>query len=339
MKRILSLLIFMILVLPASSAAETVNFTDINESHWAYRDVANMALEGVVDGYPDGSFRPEEKITYGEFIKMALAAGKVNVLPHDGSSSGHWAKPYYDAGLNMLYYSAYDIKEAALDRLIPRGHMAIIAGSMMGDIKISDYGDYDDIMENIRDVNSRTLYEYEIVKSYATGVLAGYPDRTFRPAEPLTRGEAAAVAARLMNRLGTLAEESPENTGAVSDSDKPSLDEPLVKVGSVMSTEPEGTLTLTVENYGTDITEQKAELLSILKRERPVEAEELYRSFCDFADKDYGKAQQGIRKQYVGDHPILIERLLTTVRIFIFPPGWTNRFFETEPGEIYESFF
>src|ERR1044072_6435054 len=49
--------------LSAALAALTVvpalaqNFPDVNESHWAYRDLLKMKEEGLLVGYPDGLFR------------------------------------------------------------------------------------------------------------------------------------------------------------------------------------------------------------------------------------------------------------------------------------------
>lgn len=338
MKRMIRLLPLLILIyaLPYTAYAETVSFTDLSKSHWAYRDICDMAHEGIIDGYPDGSFRPEEPVTYGEFIKMAMIGGRFKGEEDSGNGASnlkHWAKPYYDTGLNMFFYTGYDIRESALDWPIPRGYMALIAGSMLGDINIADHGDYSGILSEISDINSRTPYEHQIVKAYAAGVLAGYPDGTFRPAGLLTRGEAAAVISRLIGKIDLNAGNLPEPVQETENK------EPLISIGSVLSSEPEGTLTFTIKDYGTDMKNQKAELLSLLKQYQEAEADELYEAFCEFADKEYGNEKQGMRKQYFGDHPVLMERILTTLRIFIFPEGWNNRFWETPKGEIYEVFY
>src|SRR3954471_8410881 len=33
------------------------NFPDVNESHWAFKDLLRMKQEGLLVGYPDGLFR------------------------------------------------------------------------------------------------------------------------------------------------------------------------------------------------------------------------------------------------------------------------------------------
>jgi hypothetical protein len=49
-------------------------FTDIDNGHPAYHDLAVLYLRGVVKGYSDGSFKPENPITREEFVKIDLGA-------------------------------------------------------------------------------------------------------------------------------------------------------------------------------------------------------------------------------------------------------------------------
>ena len=52
------------------AAKGTASFTDIAEGQW-YTDAVNWAAEqGVVNGYPDGTFRPEAPITRQEMATM-----------------------------------------------------------------------------------------------------------------------------------------------------------------------------------------------------------------------------------------------------------------------------
>lgn len=307
-----------------------ISYTDINQNHWAYQSIMEMTQAKIIVGYPNGCFRPKELVTYGEFIKMATVAGKAVKDNINRKAFEHWAKPYYDAGLNMQYYTGYDIKEAALDQPIPRGYMALIVSSMIGDIKVSDYGDYGTFLDQIRDVNSRTPYEYEIVRAYATGILAGYPDNTFRPEKPLTRAEAAAVIARLVKKI-----ENQKDITVPEDKET----KPLVIIGSVDSSEPDGTLTFTIPNYGTNLSAQQKQLYDALKQHRPNEADAIFNSVVEFSQKPLGPSNQGMRKQYFGDYPVLIDHVGEVVRIYIYPIGSTSEYWETKPGEINEEFF
>lgn len=76
-RRILSLLLAVctavsLLAVPAAAAA-TTNFADISDRDTAMA-VESLRLMGVLDGYGDGSFRPNASLTRAQFCKMAVYA-------------------------------------------------------------------------------------------------------------------------------------------------------------------------------------------------------------------------------------------------------------------------
>lgn len=55
-------------------AAVTVSaanpFTDVSADDWAYQAVASLSDEGVIDGYPDGTFRGDKHVTRYEIVQI-----------------------------------------------------------------------------------------------------------------------------------------------------------------------------------------------------------------------------------------------------------------------------
>lgn len=105
-KKVLALaLVFM---LSFSLFAGAVGFTDAADINENYQDDVNMLVElGVLGGYPDGSFRPNDKITRAEFAKMAyvlkygaddngdLFAGQPSAFTDvENDANVKWAKGY-----------------------------------------------------------------------------------------------------------------------------------------------------------------------------------------------------------------------------------------------------
>lgn len=82
-----------------SAAKGTASFTDIAEGQW-YTDAVNWAAEqGVVNGYPDGTFRPEAPITRQEMATMLYRLAKAEKVEEDklasfpdAESVADWAK-------------------------------------------------------------------------------------------------------------------------------------------------------------------------------------------------------------------------------------------------------
>lgn len=51
--------------------AKTIpQFTDLNESHWAYESIQRLVEAGILEGYPDGTFKPEGNISRAELVKI-----------------------------------------------------------------------------------------------------------------------------------------------------------------------------------------------------------------------------------------------------------------------------
>lgn len=61
------------LLLSAALAAPALAFTD-TATHWAARPIDRLSAQGVLGGYPDGSFLPEGSITRAEFAATLVKA-------------------------------------------------------------------------------------------------------------------------------------------------------------------------------------------------------------------------------------------------------------------------
>jgi hypothetical protein len=67
---------------PATPTACTLSFTDVPATNTFYPFVRCLACRGIVQGYSDGTFRPNNPVTRGQISKMAsLSAGFVEPVP------------------------------------------------------------------------------------------------------------------------------------------------------------------------------------------------------------------------------------------------------------------
>ena len=71
----------MAMALGVSATAFAANpFSDLPAGHWAYGAVAKLAVAGVVDGYPDGTFKGDRTMTryeMAQIVAKALAKGAI----------------------------------------------------------------------------------------------------------------------------------------------------------------------------------------------------------------------------------------------------------------------
>ncbi len=56
-----------------AKAAANTTFTDVPSSHWASGYIASAAGMGIINGYGDGTFGPEDPVLYEQAVKMIMA--------------------------------------------------------------------------------------------------------------------------------------------------------------------------------------------------------------------------------------------------------------------------
>ncbi len=82
-------------------------YSDMEETHWAYKQIKTLSDSGVLVGYPDGTFKPDENVTRAEFASMAIKAlgqEHTNIaqpVSFTDIDSSFWA---YDAIQKAVYF-------------------------------------------------------------------------------------------------------------------------------------------------------------------------------------------------------------------------------------------
>jgi len=201
-KTFLWLVLLLVAVIIAATGmvwAQSSDYSDVDPWDWFRETVVSASDRGIVSGYPDGTFRPEKSVTYGEFLAMALFADELDTPP----ATGHWAAIYYNTALEKGCFSAADFTAAQLDEVIPRKHMALLLASLA---KNHDLTENHGLTENYElrenqtwleespfsDLGEDHCYGDSIALCASLGLLSGYPDGSFRPDAGLKRCEAAA---------------------------------------------------------------------------------------------------------------------------------------------------
>ncbi|WP_284644753.1 S-layer homology domain-containing protein [Paenibacillus silviterrae] len=129
MKTMLALTASLVLVplihaVPSMADENPTGFADLRD-HWAKDTVAKAISKKYVDGYSDGSFRPEDYVSTAEFIKMVAAATK---LPVNGTVEGRdWYVPYVKAAIEKGIVREDSIHGDTINKPISRLDMAKIA--------------------------------------------------------------------------------------------------------------------------------------------------------------------------------------------------------------------
>ena len=82
----------------------TFAFPDVSDSHWAASQIKLLSEQGVIVGYPDGTFKPDDNVTRAEFAAMAIRAL--------GQQHTKVAQPVHFSDINEDYWAYEDIQKA-----------------------------------------------------------------------------------------------------------------------------------------------------------------------------------------------------------------------------------
>lgn len=178
---------------------EQADFSDL-EGHWAKDTVEQLADEGVISGFEDGTFRPDQSVTRAEFTKMivqafSLSAGDKSVSFTDVAADAWYAQPIsIAAGSEIILGSdgAFSPNEE-----ITRQDAAMILQRTAEKLGISLSGE-----ESFADQEQIAPYARQAVALLAgSGILHG-DGGYFRPIDTTTRAEAATMIFRLQQAGG-----------------------------------------------------------------------------------------------------------------------------------------
>ncbi len=170
------------------------------QGHWAQAEIDALMETGVVRGYEDGSFRPDDPITRAEFVSLLnRAAG----LQASGESAGFtdvqpgdWFAG--DAALAAAVGTITGFEDGTFrpGSPITRQEVAVILARAL------DLGGGQRL--TFRDPFSISPWAAEgVAATAAAGFMKGYPDGTFGGSRPVTRAEAAALVQRAQPRMVT----------------------------------------------------------------------------------------------------------------------------------------
>lgn len=176
-----------------------LKLTDISE-HWASPDITKAVGLGLVNGYPDGTFRPDAGITRAEFTSMLMKGLKQNDegLPlsfRDNDEIGAWAIQPAAQAVQLGIISGYEDGTFRPNANITHAEMIAMvirsSGLPAGKASKTNYADDADIPDWAK-VAVSTAEETGII------IVGGITDKKFAPQVLSTRAEAASAIVRML---------------------------------------------------------------------------------------------------------------------------------------------
>lgn len=174
----------------AEAKDNTVNANALSDisGHWAESLIRQMAGRGVITGYDDGTFKPDNRITIketlaimGRFAKqnesrVNIKSGDYNIEP-DKDKWGYEEVNYAMDRMPENIFAGKNITTEAITREETAYVIAHLFNSIVGNSA-----------KEITDITTST-YPTEVIKLVNAGVIKGFPDGTFKPHMDITRAE------------------------------------------------------------------------------------------------------------------------------------------------------
>ena len=179
-------------------------FTDVEADFWAYDAICSMSQKGIISGFGDGSFKPEQSITRAEFAKIIIGNESVSLEATTEFTDVGKDKWYFDKV--MMAASIGIINGVGDGKFLPEENITREEAAVI----MKRYADYKNKMLIPVRMNINFADEYEIsdfaVGSidalYISGVLSGADNGCFNPKQPISRAEAAKAIYNLYSVLG-----------------------------------------------------------------------------------------------------------------------------------------
>lgn len=197
MKKTITIITVILLLFSFSVCyAAEMNFADVKNTDWFYKNLQELVQKNIASGYPDGTFRPDNTLKYEEFVKMLVVA--TGEEPDELEEGQEWYQGYIDRATENKYIT--EQQKAVIGQNIDRRTMAEILYNVLTEkenIKVYTDSELQYLSDKLTDVNKTDIKTLTV---NGIGVISGYPDGAFKPEGTLTRAEAVAVISRVINR-------------------------------------------------------------------------------------------------------------------------------------------
>ncbi len=171
-------------------------FADMAQAEWANEYVEYLVERKIVNGDGTGNFRPNARVTREEFVKMIVLA--FDLYDEDATADfadadkNAWYYPYIASAVKSGIIRGVDEKNFGIGRNITRQDIAVIANRIYGmngkTVEAAEdaerFADYDEIADYAKE---------SVAAMRDAGIINGFEDNTFMPADFATRAQSAKI--------------------------------------------------------------------------------------------------------------------------------------------------
>ena len=172
-----------------------------------------LVEQGVINGYPDGTYNPGGQVTRAEFLKLIGTASEgEEYFEKQKVVTENWYEPYVNWGFENGY-TMTGVEEDDVNAAVTREEMAVVLARVILDKELEDEEIAEDVyigdetedreyfgsveFKDINELSESNRLFINIISEI--GLINGYEDETFRPNNYMSRAEVATVIYRFLS--------------------------------------------------------------------------------------------------------------------------------------------
>ena len=168
-------------------------FDDL-QNHWSKSIIMRLNGYGIINGYKDGTIRPDSYVSVAEFLSIIVKSLGYTA----DATDGYWAQPYIDKALELQLIDENEYTDYSAP--ITRSQAAKIAANSLSDNVVADENSVKAKIYDYAEIDEQ--YKDYVVVAYDKKIVNGNHNNCFEPQRDITRAEAGVMAVRLIDKNG-----------------------------------------------------------------------------------------------------------------------------------------
>ncbi|MCL6754155.1 S-layer homology domain-containing protein [Nostoc sp. CCCryo 231-06] len=179
----------------ASPSLAQTTFSDVSSNYWAAQFIQQLSQRGVIAGFPDGSFRPEEPVTRAQFAAMVnkafQKAQQRQPINFADVPSNYWASSAIGQAYTIGFLSGYPGNRFEPNQAIPRQQVLVSLANGLG---YTPGGNTESTLQYFNDASNIASYARSpVAAATEKQIVVNYPNVKFlNPTATATRAQVAA---------------------------------------------------------------------------------------------------------------------------------------------------
>lgn len=213
-----------LLILALGGQTALADFSDVKKAHPNYTAIEYLQSTGTLQGYEDGSFRPQNSVNRAEFLKIIIEGSNIptdinNETPFKDVNHDSWYGPYLKKAFHSGWIEGYSDGTFRPEQTINKVEaIKITAKAQNWPITVLN-------QQPFTDTPADAWYTPYIIFAKNNGLLEDTSD-TFNPGENMTRAKISEIIYRtIINEISTI--ENPEIIIEEPSEEEPQITTPI----------------------------------------------------------------------------------------------------------------